>query len=190
MGILLNLTKEYFGETEREEDKIILTKDTLLDYVVRHDFTDMNGKRHPRGFFIPSGNGDILSLLIDEIFEQKDSECDLNMIDVSNIKDFAGLFSSMDFNGDISGWDVSSAEDMRKMFYLSSFNGNISRWKVENVSDFESMFKHSAFDGNIEDWKVNDKANIYDMFWGAPIEKHRPIWWWERMGVKQPKKKS
>lgn len=189
MGTLLNLTKEYFGETEREEDKIELSKKSVLDgKVIRHKFTDKNGKTHPNGFFIPSGLRDILRIVVDDICDQKGENCDLNMVDVSNIKDFSGFFSWTDFDGDISGWDVSSALDMSEMFFHSEFNGDISKWNVSNVNDFSRMFQDSLFDGDLNEWKVKRKAKINNIFYTSPIETHAPLWWWKRMGVK-PKRK-
>ena len=46
MGILKNLTEEYFGNTTREEDKINI--DGLDVDIV--SFTDNNGKKHRRGY--------------------------------------------------------------------------------------------------------------------------------------------
>ena len=46
MGILKTLTKEYFGEIEREEDFINI--DGLDVEIV--SFTDNNGKKHKKGY--------------------------------------------------------------------------------------------------------------------------------------------
>ena len=46
MGILKTLTKEYFGEIEREEDLIDIVG---LDVEIV-SFTDNNGKKHRRGY--------------------------------------------------------------------------------------------------------------------------------------------
>ena len=46
MGILKNLTEEYFGNTTREEDLIDI-HDLNVEIV---SFTDNNGKKHKRGY--------------------------------------------------------------------------------------------------------------------------------------------
>ncbi len=57
-----------------------------------------------------------LQAIISKRIEKEGNECDLNDIDVSDIKSFYGLFINSKFNGDISEWDVSNVENMCSMF--------------------------------------------------------------------------
>jgi hypothetical protein len=172
MGVLKKLTTEYFGETERKEDTI-----ELPEGVERVDFTDRNGRRHKKGYKVTNGDGDILYQLIMALVEKRGPECDLNDVDVSNVKDMRWLFSIILFNGNISGWDVSSAEDMNRMFMNSAFNGDISKWDVSNVMDMIHMFYNSSFKGNISRWKVNPKCDTTEMFDKTPLESNPPEWY-------------
>lgn len=159
MGILLNLTKEYFGETEREEDKLPML-DEPPEGVEIHDFTDMNGKRHKEGYYIPSGKKVHLAYLIARLIDLRGFDCNLNDIDVSNIKDMSGLFSPYeDFQGDVSGWNTSSCINMKSLFSgCAHFNCNLNKWNVSKVKNFEKMFYHCYnFNGDISDWKLNTK---------------------------------
>ena len=111
MGILKTLTKEYFGEIEREEEKIDGVEEN-------HEFTDKNGKFHEKGFFITNGENKILRKLVLKLVKQRGPDADLNDIDVSNIKDMSKIFepttdekgnylwNDFTFYGDVSGWDV------------------------------------------------------------------------------------
>jgi short-subunit dehydrogenase len=49
-------------------------------------------------------NKDDLRDLIREEIKLNGYQCDLNHIDISNIKDLSNLFENSNFNGDISKW--------------------------------------------------------------------------------------
>ncbi len=169
MGVLKNLTKEYFGEIEREEAKIDGVEEN-------HKFTDKNGKFHEKGFFITNGENKILRELVLKLVKQRGPDADLNDIDVSNIynmsrifaptKDEKGnyLWNDFIFYGDVSGWDVSSVKDMDSMFYFcDKFNCDISKWDVSNVINMCSMFCGCyKFNQNIGNWNT---SKVIDMSW-------------------------
>ena len=160
MGVLKRLTEEYFGETERKEDMI-----KLPEGVVRVDFTDRNGKRHRSGYRVENGSWGTLDGLIKKLIDKRGPECDLNDVDVSNVKDMKHMFSNSDFNGDISGWDVSGVTNMSYMFCGSHFNGDISEWDVSGVTTMYAMFSYSQFNGDISGWnvfKVTDMGGMFD----------------------------
>ena len=71
--------------------------------------------------------------IIEDTIKKEGSNCNLNFIDTSCIKDMSYLFSDNKFNGDISEWDVSNVDNMRGMFLDSKFSNNISKWNTRNV---------------------------------------------------------
>ncbi len=100
------------------------------------------------------------------------SNCSLNHLDVSRVKDMREIFHLTAFNGDISKWDTSSVETMAYMFagtvyHISSFNGDISRWDVSNVKDMSAMFLHSKFNGDISKWNVSRVKKMRGLFFNS-----------------------
>lgn len=162
MGVLKNITDEYFGYTKREEDFPDITE---LDVEIV-SFTDNNGKFHKSGYRVVRNRKtigkmpEILSRLIEIVIEKHGVMCDLNFIDVSNMhsmcttvgrrkKAYESIFHNVyEFNGDISGWDVSNVEYMDSMFQGTKFDGDISKWDVSNVRTMSYMFDNSYFTGN------------------------------------------
>ena len=164
MNVLSKLTKEYLGfeEGERDEDKIY--------GVERHSFKDISGKLHERGYYIPSGDKEILRKLIDKLIERRGDECDLNDIDVSNIENMQCLFSRLDnFNCDISKWNVSRVNNMSYMFFgAKSFNQPINNWNVSRVVSMSTMFSCAySFNQPLDKWDVSNVLDMSDMFSNA-----------------------
>ena len=122
-------------------------------------------------------NKNELKKLIDQRIKEQGLKCDLNDIDVSEIKDMSALFYNSEFNGDISKWDTSNVMFMDSMFEGSEFNGDISKWDVSNVKDMHSMFYNSSFEGDISKWNVSRVKDMDYMFVGSPLEGKAPRWY-------------
>ena len=118
-----------------------------------------------------------LKKLIDQRIKEQGPDCNLNDIDVSEIKDMSALFYNSEFNGDISLWSTSKVMFMDGMFERSEFNGDISKWDVSNVKDMHSMFYNSSFEGDISKWNVSRVKDMSYMFVGSPLEGNEPEWY-------------
>ena len=84
--------------------------------------------------------------------------------DVSNIQNFAGIFTDCRLmNANISSWDTSSATNMSYMFSGAyDFNQNISEWKTSNVTSLAAMFNSAhAFNQDINTKVVGSGASAY-----------------------------
>jgi len=139
-------------------------------------FSGSRVEKYPDWYKIKVKDKKELVELIHRMIEEEGPSCDLNFIDVSNIKDMRGLFfdshytgyltiSIASFNGNISKWDVSNVTDMSQMFAKSPFNGDISQWNVSNVTDMARMFEESKFNGDISQWNVAKVADMNCMFY-------------------------
>ena len=129
--------------------------------------------READGAKIVARDKDHLIELIDARIREQGLNCDLNDIDVSNIREMRELFSyspRKDFNGDISQWDVSNVIDMSRMFYRSRFNGDISKWNVSNVRYMPGMFANSSFNGDISQWDVSNVKSMNSMFYESKFD--------------------
>jgi surface protein len=166
MGILKTITEEYFGETEREEDKINIEG---IDAEIV-SFTDNNKKFHKTGY--KPKNLKSLRKLLKRMIEVRGDEGDFNDIDTSNIKSMESLFEDNNaFNGDITGWDVSNVMVMDSMFYgAKSFNQPIGDWKVSSVRYMNKMFFNAtSFNQDLSEWNLIKKYTD-DMFINCPIK--------------------
>lgn len=118
---------------------------------------------------------------------------DINMWDVSNIKDMNNLFadnitSLQNVNSDryilplndIAYWDVSNVTNMQGMFTACRcIGGNLNNWDVSNVTDMSYMFSYTCgitfsrrfmdweldgIDIDIDKWDVSKVIDMGDMF--------------------------
>ena len=118
---------------------------------------------------------DELKNIINDRISKEGTNCDLNDIDISLIKDMSWLFYYSKFNGDISNWNVSNVKYMHGMFGNSNFNGDISRWDVSNARDMTGMFANSKFNKDISNWNIRKDGNTRFMFKDCPIkDKYKP----------------
>ena len=118
--------------------------------------------------------------LINNINECIDlGEYNLNVIDVSSIKDMSKLFRSVNLNKikrgsklDISKWDVSNVEFMNYMFseiknYIKPVINykNIENWDVSNVINMSGMFDCCKdFNCDLSNWDVSSLRETEYMF--------------------------
>ena len=165
MGVLKELTKEYFGEKVRKEDEIDIFG---LDVKIV-SFKDNNGNFHKRGY--KPKDLDNLKDLLERMVEVRGDEGDFNDIDTSEITSIELLFAINTFNGNISGWDVSNVKNMKCMFNnATSFNQPIGKWDVSSVKNMSFMFrKTTSFNQDISKWNIQG-VNVYNMFKDCPIQ--------------------
>jgi hypothetical protein len=105
--------------------------------------------------------------LIEKEIKLNGYSCDLNHIDVTNVANMYGLFTSSQFCGDISKWDVSHVKNMVGMFYYSKFTGDLSDWKPYSATLFNKTFENSTapipYWANYRDKEQRKKA--IDSYW-------------------------
>lgn len=115
----------------------------------------------------------LVDLIMSEM-NRSGNQCDLNHIDVTQVKDMSSLFARSEFNGDISEWDTSKVYSMENMFHSSKFNGDISKWDVRNVIYMNYMLTYSEFEQDLSNWKPYKLERPYDTFSGSKCPK--PYW--------------
>ena len=179
MGILKELTKEYFGEKVRKEDEI----DIFGLEVEIVSFKDNNGKYHERGY--KPKDRDTLKKLLKRMIEVRGDEGDFNDIDTSEITSMLMLFfGNTTFNGDISGWKFQKVSTTSLMFCgATSFNQDISKWKFPDVIYMKGMFQDAtSFNQPIGDWEFPNVEKMDFMFKGA-TKFNQDISKWKIRGV-------
>ena len=117
---------------------------------------------------------------------------DLSGWDVSNVKDFSGMFyyaardvASFNF-GNLGKWNVSSAEDMSGMFCSAGtfstkfYLGDLQNWNTANVTDMGTMFSNAGLNAswslNCRNWNV--KKVDYHVNFDQYVENKvtEPVW--------------
>lgn len=117
-----------------------------------------------------------LKAAVNAEIEKYGLQCSLNHIDVSDVKDFSGVFSRSKFIGDISEWDVSNGVTFESMFDYSEFNSDISKWNMASAENFTAMFAASKFNRDIALWNVSKVRNMNSMFLSSEFDKDISMW--------------
>jgi hypothetical protein len=109
--------------------------------------------KNPDGKIVANDNAHLRGL-VKAMIALNGPQCDLNVIDVSNVTDMSAIFYKSEFNGDISKWNVSNVKDMCYMFYGALFAGDIDGWDVSNVSGMYEIFSGSVLEksGKLPKW--------------------------------------
>lgn len=68
-------------------------------------------------YTVVAQNKEHLKKLIEQTIKEKGNYCDLNFIDVSNVKDMSWMFCDSKFNGDISKWNTANVRYHLNVFY-------------------------------------------------------------------------
>ena len=117
---------------------------------------------------------DSIRKYIDILKPRRGETVDLNWIDTSKIDDMSGLFddrsTKKDLNYNVSEWDVSNVTNFANMFsWCKNFDCDLSGWDVSSGKYFSGMFTRCVnFKGKgLDDWKINRDANTYQMFKGC-----------------------
>lgn len=109
--------------------------------------------------------------------------------DVSNIIDFASLFSGThSFNQDLGSWDMSSATSISQMFRgAQAFNNggspSINNWDTSNVTNMNGVFyAPSVFNQPIGNWDTSSVTDMGGMFYSNLVF-DQPIGAWDTSNV-------
>ena len=148
----------------------------ITNNVISERLVLSKNKKNTEYTLFPKSKDELEEMIFNEL-KENGINVSLNHIDVSEITDLSGLFSSTSINPDISEWDVSNVTNMQDMFYNSDFNGDISEWDVSNVTNMCDMFAHSKFNGDISNWDVSKVTNMNDMFKNCPLRNKPPKWY-------------
>ena len=113
------------------------------------------------------GTGNVVSFV--RLFRNLDCSPNINLWDVSNVKQFGGCFQGSTFNSPIADWNTISATDMNNLFQNNRvFNQNISKWNVSRVTTFASTFNNARlFNSFIGEWDVSSARTLASMFQSA-----------------------
>ncbi len=112
----------------------------------------------------------------------KFNDPNINLWNMSLVKNMNSLFQTSSFNQDISGWNVGNVTNMGSMFQWATFNNwwVALNWgnKTSNVTNMGSMFNGASnFNQDISGWNVGNVTNMDGMFNTASIF-NQPIWNW------------
>ena len=117
---------------------------------------------------------DSIRKYIDILKPRRGETVDLNWIDTSKIDDMGGLFddrsTKKDLNYNVSEWDVSNVTNFANMFsWCKNFDCDLSGWDVSSGKYFGGMFVRCVnFKGEgLDNWKIDRGANTYQMFKGC-----------------------
>ena len=90
----------------------------------------------------------------------------IGMWDVSRVKDFSYIFSSMTFNENINRWNMENGTNVEGMFCGARlFNQSLSQWNVSKVENIAGMFAHAfEFNGNVSTWNTSNVIKMNCMF--------------------------
>src|SRR5579875_2899803 len=127
-----------------------------------------------------------LMAVIEKEMLENGNQCNLNHIDVSNIKDMIAIFAGSEFNGNISNWDVSNVVTMMNMFSQTPFNQDISNWNVSKLINMDFMFTNSEFNKNLSKWTPYN-LNISD---NCFLKFNVPIPYWANYEEKEEREKA
>jgi len=112
-------------------------------------------------------------------------KCNLDIWDVSNVRNMRKMFFNIAFRQPLNRWDVSNVEDMSSMFENTTyFNQPLDFWDVSNVRNMNSMFKEALpFNQPLGTWDVSNVEDMGSMFENTTYF-NQPLDFWDVSNVR------